>query len=152
MKVVDATPDRMTIEDRPWFLWITLTLLGVTALLSALTGRTEDWGTTVLVALLGLGVLWSLWHFAPFQRLVFDRTDGTFTHEVHRLNGKQVWSTSLGDIRHAIAESDCSDSSRLERVTLLTANGRHPLEPGYSSTLKAPVIQAINDWLGDADQ
>lgn len=152
MKIVLSTADRLVIEDRPWFLWITLPLLGGPALFAALTGRVEGWGTTILVGCLGAGAFAVLWHFAPFQRFIFDRPAATFTHEIHRLTGRQVWTRPLADIRRAADEGNWSDGARLERVTLLTRDGRHPLESGFSSTSKAPIIKTINDWLAEADQ
>lgn len=148
MKVVETNPDRLVIEDRPWFLWLTLPVMGLAALVAALTGNVDGWAETLLVAALGAGSLWVAWQFAPFQRFTFDRTANTFTHHVRRLAGQQSWVRPLADIRRAADEGNWSDGSRLERVTLLTTDGRHPLESGFSSASKAPVIRAINDWLG----
>lgn len=152
MKIAQSTPDRLVIEDRPWFLWITLPVLGGAALIGALTGQVEGWGATVLVACLGAGIFGILWHFAPYQRFIFDRPSATFTHEVYRLTGQRVWSRPLADIKRAAGEGNWSDGARLERVTLLTRDGRHPLESGFSSAPRTPLIQAINDWLGPTDQ
>ena len=149
MKVAETTPDRLVIEDRPWFLWIILPILGAPALFAALTGQVDGWGATILVAALGFGTFWVLWHFAPFQRFTFDRSAGTFTHEVYRLRKYRVWERPLSDIRRAADEGHWSDGSRLERVTLLTTDGRHPLESGFSSQKRKPVIEAINAWLED---
>lgn len=127
MKIVLSTSDRLVIEDRPWFLWSILPLLGGPALFAALTGGVDGWGATILVACLGAGALGVLWHFAPFQRFIFDRPAGTFTHEVHRLNGRRVWTRPLADIRRAADEGSHSDGARLDRITLLTGDGRLPL-------------------------
>ena len=148
MKVIENTSDQLVIEDRPWFLWITLPILGGPALVSALTGQFDGWATTMLVAALGIGMFWILWRFAPFQRMIFDRTTNTFIHHVHRLTGRRTWDMPLTEIRRATEERDPSDSSRLERVTLLTNSGRYPLESGFTSQPRTPVIQAINTWLG----
>lgn len=150
MKVVSNSPDRLVIENRPWFLWAVFFGLGGTALFSAVTGQVGDWGTTFLVATMGTGAIWAGWRFEPFQRFVFDRQAGTFVHEVHRLTGSRTWQRPLADIRRAADEGHWSDGARLERITLLTNDGRHPLESGYGSTRRKPVIDAINEWLGDS--
>lgn len=152
MKVVENSQSRLVIEDRPWFLWIVLSVIGGSALIGALTGQVDGWGTTALVAGLGAGTFWVLWRFAPFQRFVFDRTEAAFTHQVHRVTGSQNWTRSLNEIRRAAGEGNWSDGTRLERITLLTTDGRHPLESGYSSASKTPIILAINERLGVADQ
>lgn len=147
MKVVEAHPDCLVIEDRPWFLWITVPVIAGPSLATALAGQAGDWATTLLVTALGVAIFWALWYFAPFQRFIFNRPEGTFTHEIHRLRQRLIFHRPLAEILHATAEHDCSDESRLDRVTLRTLTGRHALEFGYSSASKASAIKAINDWL-----
>ncbi len=147
MKITRTSPDRLIIEDRPWFLWLLLPGLGAPSLFAALTGQVDGWGATLLVAALGIGALWVAWHYAPFQRFTFDRSTGTLTHQVTRLNGTKSWERPLTDIRRAADEGHYSDGSRMQRVTLLTTDGRYPLESGFTSSSRAPVIAAINDWL-----
>ena len=148
MKVTETTPERLVIEDRPWLLWVMLYGMGGGALFAALTGQADGWGVTLLVAALGLGAIWVAWHFLPFQRFTFDRPSATFTHEIRRLTGRQSWSRPLSEIRRATDEGSWSDGNRLERVTLLTKDGPYPMEAGFTGTPRAPVIRAINDWLG----
>lgn len=148
MKVVLSTPDQLVIEDRPWFLWVTLPVLGAPAIIAALTGQVDHWAATLVVLGMGVGCFWVLWRFAPFQRITFDRATGTFTHTIHRLNGAQSWDRPLSDIQRAADEGHYSDGTRLERVTLLTNDGRHPLESGFSSQDRAGIISQINTWLG----
>lgn len=148
MKVTLTTPDRLVIEDRPWFLWISLYGLSATFFFAALTGRTGGAVITLVVLLLGAGALAVGWHFAPFQRFTFDRPSNTFTHAIRRPSGAQIWERPLSEIRRAADEGHWSDGSRMERVTLLTEDGPHPLESGFSGQSRAHVIKAINDWLG----
>lgn len=152
MKVTEDSVDRLVVEDRPWFLWITLPILGGPALFASLTGQVDGWPTTLLVFALGLGTLWVLWRFAPFQRFIFDRRANTFTHDVYRITGHRRWERPLSDIRRAADEGHWSDGARLERVTLLTIDGRHPLESGYSGASRKRVIGAINAWLNVSEQ
>ena len=147
MKIVEQTQARLVIEDRPWFLWIILPCLGIPAIVSALTGNVDGWAGTIIVASIGIGALWVAWHFAPFQRFIFDRDTATFVHKVARLNGSQTWEKPLKDIRRAADEGHWSDGARLERVTLLTQDGRYPLESGYTGFSRKAVIDSINNWL-----
>ena len=148
MKVIETTPDSLVIEDTPWFLWVFMIGMGLVTLANALTGRVDGWGATLLVGTLGAGLLWVAWRFLPFQRFTFDRASGVFTHQVRLLTGSQTWQRPLSDIRRAADEGHWSDGARLERVTLLTAEGRYPLESGFSGTSRSTVIRAINDWIG----
>ena len=148
MKVIETTPDRLVIEDRPWFLWIILTLLGTSSIIAGFGGQTAGPTETTVVFVVGLGAFGVLWHFAPFQRFTFDRSSGVFTHRVIRVTGRKTWERPLSDIRRAADEGNWRDGARLERITLLTHDGnRHPLESGFSSQSRKPVIDAINEWL-----
>ena len=147
MNIVEQTPKRLVIEDRPWFLWIILPCLGVPAVFSALTGGVDGWVATIIVLAIGIAALWVAWHFAPFQRFTFDRDAQTFTHNVTRLNGSRTWETPLSDIRRAADEGHWSDGNRLERITLLTEDGRYPLESGFTGFSRKAVIDEINSWL-----
>lgn len=148
MKVVSSTPQRLIIEDRPLLNWALLYSMGTAAIFTAITGWIDGTAQTLLVFALGLGALWVAWRLLPFQRFVLDRASGTFTHQIQRLTGHQSWQRPLDDIRRAADEGHWSDGSRLERVTLLTRDGRHALEAGFSGISRAGVIREINDWLG----
>ncbi len=147
MKIVSSDVERLVIESRPWFLWLILFGLGAMAVVSALTGRVDGTFETVLVFLLGLGALWVGWRFEPFQRFEFDRATDTFTHTLTRLNGSEVWTRPLSGIERAAEEGSWSDGARSQRVTLLTKDGRYPLESGFTGFARQPLIDAINQWL-----
>lgn len=153
MKVIETTPDRLMIVDRPWFLWIILTLLGTSSIIAGFSGQTAGPTETNVVFVVGLGAFGVLWHFAPFQRFIFDRQNGVFTHRVIRITGRKTWERPLSEIRRAADEGNWRDGARLERITLLTHDGdRHPLESGFSSQSRRPVIDAINEWLAGDEQ
>lgn len=149
MKIVEHTGDRLTIEDRPWFLWLFLPPMALGAILTALTGQYDSWGETLLVLALGLGMSWVVWKFMPFQRFVFDRPSGAFTHRVHRVTGSQSWTLDLSEIELAISGPYWIDGSRLERVVLKTNSGRYPLESGFTGLSRTKIVNAINGWLSD---
>ncbi len=152
MKIVETTPDLLIIEDRPWFLWILVPVLACPPLYASVTGQVDGTWETILCFCLGVGMFWFLHHFAPFQRFTFDRTSGTFTHWIKRINGTRDWHVPLSEIQRAAEQAQWSDGTRLERVALITKGGRHPLESGFSSRRAKPMVEAINTWLevGDA--
>ena len=147
MRIVRTTPDVLVIEDRPWFLWITLPVLGAPTVVAAFTGQVDGFWTTLLVGAIGLGVFWFMHHFAPFQRFTFERETATFIHDVYRVTGHKRWTVPLGDIERAAEQAQWSDGTRLERVALITKDGKYPLESGFSNRRAQPTIDAINAWL-----
>ena len=148
MRIAKNTPDKLVIEDRPWFLWITLGVIGCGALLATFTSQFSSKVERILVTCLGAGTLWIAWHYAPFQRMTLNRETGTFAHEVRRLTGSRTWEKPLTEIDRATDEGQWSDGARLERVTLITKGGPYPLQSGFSGRSARPVVEAINTWLG----
>ena len=148
MRIARNTPDRLVIEDRPWFLWITLGMIGAGALLAVMTDHFSGFVERFLVTSVGAGTLVIAWRFAPFQRIVFDRTSGTLRHTLKRVTGTQTWEKPLADIERATDEGHWdSEGDRLERVTLITRDGPYPLESGFSGRSARPMVEAINAWL-----
>ncbi len=145
MRTSTNTPDRLIIEDRPWFLWAALYGMGAAAVWGALTGRVEGAFETLLVLALGLGMLWMAWRLAPYQQFTFDRTSGTFTHSIRRLGRPaETWERPLADIEKAVTQS----LEGSERVALSTPDGPHPLEAGFTGMGRKALTATINDWLG----
>ncbi|MGI9388475.1 MAG: hypothetical protein ACR2O1_00325 [Boseongicola sp.] len=152
MRVTHKSKEMLVIEDRPWFVAGVVWFLGLAAISSVLTGQMDGIGETILVLALGLGAATIAWHFLPFQRIEFDRTNGKFTRKIARVTGSKWEMRSLTTIRQAASQGDWSEGgTRMERVALLTDDGPYPLEYGFSGTSRAEVIQAINSWLDNTD-
>ena len=147
MRTVSNTPDRLVIEDRPRVLAITLWLMGLGALFAAVSGQTDGIAETLLVFILGTGVLCMAWYFFPFQRFTFDRTVGAFTRRIARVTGATVETLELDQIERAALQSQWNDGTRMDRVALLTKSGPFPLEFGFVNARRAPVVSDINSWL-----
>lgn len=147
MQTVSNSPERLVIEDRPHFLAGFIWLMGLAAFLAAATGQTDGLGETLLVFILGLGTLALAWHFFPFQRYTFDGQSGEFTRRIARVTGATVDKLPLAEIDRAALQSSWSDGTRMQRVALLTKAGPLPLEFGYVSSEREPVVSEINDWL-----
>ena len=144
MKVVLNTDDLLVIEDKPWFLWITLAVFGVTALAAVLTGRVEGLAERILVAGLGIGCLWVLWKFQPYQRFTFDRVKGSFTHELRRVTGRETWTRPLAGIE---GTRDIRGGDGTETLTLRTSEGAYPMESGATALSRRDLKYAIDEWL-----
>ncbi|PWE29287.1 hypothetical protein DDZ14_17795 [Maritimibacter sp. 55A14] len=149
MKVTEDTPARLTLTDRPWLFAGALVAAGVVALTSLLSSPGSfDTGERVVILVIGVTALYIAWRGFPFQRFVFDRATGTFTHRIDRLVGNRVTRLPLARIERAAILNLREDRNRMERLVLVLAEGEHPLDWGYSSFSRAPVEKAINDWLG----
>ena len=147
MKTVSNTPKCLVIEDRPHFLAGFVWLLGLGALLAAVTGQTAGLAETLLVYALGLGTMALAWHFFPFQRFTFDRTAGEFTRRIARVTGATIDRLPLSEIDRAALQSHWSDGTRMQRVALLTKDGPLPLEFGFVGAERQPIVTDINGWL-----
>ncbi|MXQ09116.1 hypothetical protein GQ651_14810 [Alphaproteobacteria bacterium GH1-50] len=147
MRIIEETPDRLVLEDRPWVLWLTLVPVGATTLLAVLTGEVQGRFLPILVGLIGLGAFWVLHRYAPLQRFDFDRTLGRFTHSVRRLTGAQDWVIDLDRLEQAAEQALWHGDQRLTRIALVTEDGPHPLEAAYSGRNNGELIATITAWL-----
>ena len=125
------------------FIW----LMGLAALLAAVTGQTDGLAKSLFVFVLGLGTIAAAWHFFPFQRYTFDGDAGAFSRRIARVTGATVDTLPLHEIERATLQSNWSDGTRMQRVALLTKTGPLPLEYGFVSSERKPVVEEINDWL-----
>ena len=151
MRITHETQEKLIIEDRPWFVAGMIWFLGLAAISAVLTGQMDGIGEAILVLALGIGAAAIAWHFLPFQRFEFDRTNNTFTRTIARVTGSKQTAQPLSTIRQAASQGDWSDGgTRMERVALLTDDGPCPLEFGFSGTSRSEIIQAINTWLDPA--
>ena len=151
MKTVSNTPTRLIVEDRPHLLAGVIWLMGLAALLAAFTGQTAGIAETLLVYALGMGTLGLAWQFFPFQRYTFDRSAGEFTRRIARVTGATTDTLPLAEIERAALQSHWSDGTRMQRVTLQTSAGPVPLEFGFVSAEREPVVAEINNWLQRQD-
>ena len=151
MKVVEDTREELILEDTPTFLAAMVWFMGLLLLALAITGSEDGPGVKLLLGLLGLGITAMAWHFFPFQRITFSRTDAEMVRRIARITGANTDSLAIPSIERAASQGNWSDGTRMERVVLLTADGPYPLEFGYSGTSRKPVIDAINQWLEAED-
>ena len=161
MRIVETTPDRLTLDSRPWALGIALILAILIFLGIALfTVATEPWlalGMALGAALIGgMFVI-----FVRRVRVILDRPADAVAIRTATLLGQTERTLRLSDITAAGVETtvsrSTSSSSRVTSVThthrpiLKTATGDVPLTLIYSSGDGASrLAEAINRWLGRA--
>jgi hypothetical protein len=157
MRIAETTPDRLTLEARPWVLGAILIAVILFMLLLA-------WGTLAEAPWLALGMalgagLFGL-AFVVFVRrvlVIFDRPAGAVVIRTATVLGTSETTLPLATIRSAGVETSVSTTSSSGRrsqthrpVLRLHGGARpHPLTEVYSGGQGAAMVaQAINRWLG----
>lgn len=151
IKISEQSDIQMTLVDRPWFIYLSVTLMGSFAALNAAFGH-DDLNTgskRVFVLLVGLVFVAIAHWYMPFSTHRFDRKTGYLSQHLHRVTGTRSKHIPLTDIEWAKVEVRWSKNSRGERVVLKLKDRTFPLETGYSSRKSQPVADAINEWLTD---
>jgi hypothetical protein len=157
MRISDETPDRLTLESRPWVLGsvlIGVILVMVTVALSNL--RAEPWlalGMFLGVCLIGVA-------FVVFVRrviVIFDRKAGAVVIRTASLMGQSEKTLPLADITGVVVETSISRSSRsngrrtvsrTHRPVLETTSGPFPLTEVFSGgNGAARIAETLNRWL-----
>lgn len=161
MQVIQETPARLVLEQRPWVLGAVLIVFIVILLALAMV----LWSATAWLTLgFGLAALLLAVCFVLFvQRVIviFDRAAGAMVIRTRSLMGEGEKTLRLTDILRAEVEtsrstSTSNDGSRSVSVThrtvLVTSAGPLPLTESSSSGLSAEVnAAAINRWLAAPD-
>lgn len=152
MKVTHNTPERLTLDDRPWIVGVLLigfTLIflavGINLLLNA-----EVFGGLMMGGVGGgLGFL-AFWGFVRRTIVFLDRAAGVVLIREASLFGQTETTYPLASVRRARVESSRSgQGSSTHRPALEMGDGsRLPLRKAYISGQGAGrVVAALNDWL-----
>lgn len=158
MRIVEDSPDRLVIEDRPIILG-TLFVVIVIFFVAAALWTVADAPAVAFGALLG-AVLMGIC-FAVFVRrvfVIFDRAADALVIRTASVFGQTVVQLRLPDIAEAVVETTTSiddhDSTTartlMHRPALRLTNGRpnQPLTQIYSGGKGASkAVDAINRWL-----
>lgn len=159
MRIVEDTPDRLTIESRPWVLGSFLAGLIVIMLLIALATIGEEVWLGIGM-LLGAGLFGVA--FVAFVRrviVIFDRRAGAVVIRTATILGQSERTLALAGIRDVLVETSISRStssnggrstiSRTHRPVLHTDEGEVPLTEVFSGGNGAEEIaEATRRWLG----
>lgn len=157
MKVIEDTPDRLVLEDRPWLLGSVL-IIGILIFLALAMGTYD---VTIWLGIgFGLAALLLAVCFVAFVRRVlvlFDRSAGALVIRTRSLMGQGEKTLPLSDVTGAEVETSRSTStnndggtsiSTTHRPVLATRSGAVPLTQVFSSGNGAERIAfAINAWL-----
>ena len=159
MRIAEETPDRLTLESRPWVLGSFLTLVIIFMLFMAVTSFGDDPGLGLFM-LLGAGLFGVA--FVAFVRrviVIFDRNAGAVVIRTASLLGQSEKTLPLSGVRKVVVETSVRRSSRsgsgrrrtsrTHRPVLETDAGPVPLTEVYSGGNGAEeVAEATNRWLG----
>ena len=158
MKILENTPDRLTLEDRPWVLGIILTLAILFPLLLALaTWRESPWlglAMGLVAALFGIAFV----AFVQRVIVIFDRDAGVVVIRTSSLTGQTEATHALPEISRAGVETTVNRSapssggkgstSQTHRTVLHVAGKVVPLTDDHSAGDGAErMAAAINTWL-----
>ena len=159
MRIAEETPDRLTLEEKPWVIGGVLAFLIVVLLLIALLNLgSNNWlalGMTLAAALLGGA-------FVAFVRrviVIFDRTAGAVVIRTASVMGQTEATYPLSDIRGASVQTSVSRTSnkgtgrntvsKTHRPVLHLPGGDIPLTEVYSGGDSADrMAEAVIRWLG----
>lgn len=156
MRILESSPRRLILEDRPWALGIVLTLAILLPLLLALA----TWRESLWLAF-AMGLVASLFGiaFVAFVRrviVIFDRDAGAVVIRTASLMGQTESTHALPGISHAGVETSINRStsssgvptSRTHRTVLHVAGKVVPLTEVHSAGDGAErMAAAINTWL-----
>jgi hypothetical protein len=155
MQIVEDTPDRLTMEDRPWVLGAGLAIAILLMVVIALQTVAENiWlglGMTLVAALFGVA-------FVAFVRrviVIFDRKAAAVVIRTKSLLGQTEATYALADVRGAGIDTSVNRStsqgtgSTTHRTVLQMPAGDVPLTEVYSGGDNAArMAEAVNRWLG----
>lgn len=157
MQVIEETPARLVLEEKPWVLGIVL-IIGILILLALTLGLRRESGW--LSFGFGLGALLLAVCFVVFvQRVIviFDRAAGALVIRTRNLMGQGERTLALSEVSGAEVETSRSTStsnngsrttSVTHRTVIATRSGPVPLTNVYSSGSGAENnAAAINRWL-----
>ncbi len=157
MQVIEDTPARLVLEEKPWLIG-TLLALGIVVFLALALFLFHESGWLALGFGLATALL-ALCFVVFVQRVIviFDRAAGALVIRTRNLMGQRERTLPLAEVTRAEVEtsrstSTSNDGSRTTSIThrtvLSTKTGPVPLTNVYSSGSSAEVnVAAINRWL-----
>lgn len=149
MRIMENTPDRLVIVDKPIFtaalLWI-----GGAALLFvsfSLIGGPFDL-LPIISAACGFFLVFLAWRCLPFITVEFDRTSARITRRFKRINGTKEDHLPLAEARRAGFLQTLFGTGGLRRVALNPSEKPFHLEYGLIGLDRRNLVVEINRWLG----
>lgn len=148
MKVLHDDYARLVVANGSGPLAWVLAGMGLAMMAVAATGAdaATAWDR-VIPGLAGLTILVVIWWYFPATRTMFSRPDGIAAHGERRLLHTRLRAVPLDSVQGARVEAQWTDSARLTRLTLATADGPLPLEHSFGTGDRRTAESAINEWL-----
>lgn len=149
MRIVENTPDRLVIKDRPFF---TAALLWVAGGAATWFGFMM-WGGPFLAFPIvtmasGLILLLLAWRCLPTITVILDRTSNKVTWRATRLTGRTHREMAMRDVHAAGIYRSLFGTGGLRRVALNPKAEAFSLEYGLIGLRRRKLIAEINTWLG----
>ena len=150
MKIIEDTPDRLVVEDRPILIGLILTVSLVFSVYLIFVGYSEG-RMFLLFAMLffAAGALLAFLTVVKRTRLVLDRTSGRMILRVASSRKTDETREPLKSVNRAVVQETHSTDSRGSRI-VLTFEGRKslPLTNHFSGgTAPEHVVDRINAFL-----
>jgi len=152
MRVVSQSPERLVIEERPWFwgvFYIAFILsFSWAALQSAL--RAEFLGAA-LAASVAAGVTFLFLRYVERVWLVLDRAGGTAEFRRRGMRGLRREAYPLERVKSALAQRNSSGEGDTWRLVLLIEGASPvPMTPYYQSGKGTRrCVEAVEGWLAE---
>jgi len=160
MKILQDTPDRLVIEDRPVVLaWILVGMIVATAAASLWLLTEGDW-TGLWLSLAPAGFALAFVVFVVRVQATFDRSAGVITIETSSLRRRMNDVVPLAEVRRADVQTYLSKMSgpgrketKMSRPVLQIEGAPDPrpvMETYTAGSGAAEAAGAINRWLDQA--
>lgn len=150
MKIVSQTADALHLRHFPWLAGGLIAALGGAGLVDAVFDDGLAAWERLLTVTVSIGALVLAWWMAPVMDVVFDRRSGEARYSERRFTGTVRRHLPLGTVHRVELETDFRDGARPNRLILVTADGRLPLEKGFGPIDRTAVAERLNGWLASA--
>ena len=156
MRVVSQSPERLVIEERPWFWGVFYILFILSFSWAALQSALQaEFLGAALAAAVAVGVTLLFLRYVERVWLVLDRTEGTAEFRRRGMRGLRRDSFPLDRVKTALAQRGGSggDGETWRLVLLVEGASPVPMTPYYQSGKGTKrCVEAVEGWLAEARQ
>jgi len=153
MRIRENTPDRLIVEDQPWFLGAILIAFMLGFALGAITSLSKgDGGAALLFLGLAAGIGLVFTFLVERVWLVLDRGTGSVELRRRSLRRFRTDGFDLSELEYALVQTDYDSEGNTYRLVLKRRDQQAPVpvtayfSGNQSGTQR--MARAIDDWLG----